>query len=106
MVQSYSQMQSSLMDQLHAQEFISLLTNVFQMLCEHVFTFVEIGLVAWAWLLVRLNTPSFCLSLTQFLQSYVFVSVYHILWLHIFHDVNVVMLLMIWDPFVMLCVWG
>jgi hypothetical protein len=96
MVQSYLQMQFSLMDQLHAQEFLSLLVNVLRMLCEHVFTFVETGPIAWAWLLARPNIPSFCLSLTQFLQGYIFISVYHIPWLHIFHNVNVVMLLMIW----------
>jgi hypothetical protein len=95
-VQSYLQMRFFFMDQLHAQKFISLLANVLQMLCEHISVFVETGPITWAWLLTCPNTLSFCLSLTQFLQHYVFVSVYHILWLHIFHNVNVVVLLMIW----------
>jgi hypothetical protein len=41
-------------------------------------------------------TFSFLLSFVHFLQHFIFVLVYHILWSHIFHNVNAVILLMIW----------
>jgi len=49
------------------------------------------------WLLTCFNTPSFCLSSTHFLCLHlIFISLYHILSLHIFHDISVVISLMIW----------
>jgi len=56
------------MDQLHKQEFTSLLANVPSnvvraYLCSYV------GLAVGAWLLVHPNTLSFCLSSTHFLTA-------------------------------------
>ncbi len=38
----------------------------------------------------------FVCLLPIFLQHFIFILVYHILWSHVFHDVNVVIPLMIW----------
>jgi hypothetical protein len=65
-VQSYPQMQSSLMDQLHEQEFTLLLANVpLNVVQAHLHSCI--GLTTRVWLLDRLNTPSFCLSSIHFL---------------------------------------
>jgi hypothetical protein len=67
-MQSYPQMQSSLMDQLHEHEFISLVIDVF-------LDFVRArlhscaGPTTGAWLLACLSTPSLCLSSTHFLTT-------------------------------------
>jgi hypothetical protein len=59
-------MQSSLMDQLHKQKFTSLLINVPSIVVQaHLHSCI--GLATRAWLLVRLNTLSFCLSFVHFL---------------------------------------
>jgi hypothetical protein len=48
------------------------------------------------WLLTCFNTFSFCLSSTHFLYLHlIFISLYHILSLHIFHNISVVISLMI-----------
>jgi hypothetical protein len=67
-VQSYSQMQFSLMDQLHEKKIPSLLANAplgvtWTHLCYCV------GPAIGAWLLACLNTPSFCLSSTHFFTT-------------------------------------
>jgi len=55
-----------------------------------------VGLASRAWLLACPNTLSFCLSSVHFLQHFIFISVYHILQFCIFHNVSVVIPLMIW----------
>jgi len=65
-MQSYLQMQFSLMDKLHKQEFASLLTNVpSNVMWTHLCSCV--GPVARAWLLACFSTLSLCLSSTHFL---------------------------------------
>jgi hypothetical protein len=54
------------MDQLHKQEFTSLLANApSNVVRAHLYSYV--GLIARAWLLARLSTLSFHLSSTHFL---------------------------------------
>jgi hypothetical protein len=54
------------------------------------------SLRACAWLLIQSTTfANFVYPQPIFLQHYVFVLAYHILWLSIFHGVNVVIPLMI-----------
>jgi len=56
-----------------------------------------VGSTTRAWLLVCPNTPSFRLSSTHFFTTlHIRFSIYHILKLHIFHNVGVVMPSMIW----------
>ncbi len=88
-------MQSFFMDQLHEQEFILLLTNFFWMLCEHVFALVQVQQQGIGYQLV-LTPFHYVYPPPISLQHFVFISVYHILQLCIFHNVSVVIPLMIW----------
>jgi hypothetical protein len=64
-VQSYPQLQASLADHLHEQEFVSLLINILSNIARaHLCSCA--GPKAGASLLKRLITPTFCLSLTYF----------------------------------------
>jgi hypothetical protein len=66
MVQSYLQMQYSLMDQLYEKEFISFQTNIpsnVMRICLHSYA----NPTTKAWLLTRPSTHSFCLFLAHFL---------------------------------------
>jgi hypothetical protein len=82
-MQSYLQMQSSLMDQLHKQEFTLLLTDaLLNVVRAHLHSYV--GLAIKAWLLARLNTPSFCLSFIHFLIAlHIHLSIPHPIILHL-----------------------
>jgi len=65
-VQSYLQMQFSLMEKLHKQEFASLIANVpSDVMRTHLCSCA--GPVVRAWLLTYLSTLSFCLSFAHFL---------------------------------------
>jgi hypothetical protein len=64
----YLQMWSSLMDQLHEQEFTSLILDVLlDVVCACLCSYTS--LIVRAWLLACPSTPSFCLSSTHFLTT-------------------------------------
>ncbi len=90
-------MQSSLMDQLHEQEFISFLTNVpLNVVQTHLCSCV--GPTAGLGYQLVLTPLQFVCPPPIFSQHSVFISIYHILQLHNFHDVSVVTPSMIWRP--------
>ncbi len=90
-------MQSSLMDQLHEQEFISFLTNVpLNVVQTHLCSCV--GPTAGLGYQLVLTPLQFVCPPPIFSQHFVFISIYHILQLHNFHDVSVVTPSMIWIP--------
>lgn len=64
------------------------------MLCEHIST--HVGLITKVLLWLVLTPFHFICPQPNFLQHYIFVSIYHILWSHIFQDVNVVIPSAIW----------
>jgi hypothetical protein len=95
MLEFYFQMQFSLMNQLHEHEFILLLANApLYVLQAHFCSCACI--VVWAWLLAHPSTLSFHLSSAHFLTTFhIPFSISHLTF-HIFHNVNVVILSMIW----------
>ncbi len=82
-VQSYPQMQFSLMEQLHEQEFTFLLVDVLlDVMQTHLCPCV--GPVVGVWLLVHLNTLSFCFSFIHFLTTlHIFFSIPHPISVHL-----------------------
>jgi hypothetical protein len=82
-MQSYPQMQSFLMDQLHEQEFTPLLAGPpLNVVRTHLHYYV--GLTIGAWLLARFSTPSFRLSFAHFLIAlHIHLNILHPIILHI-----------------------
>jgi len=82
-VQSYPQMQFSLMEQLHEQEFTFLLVDVLSDVMQTCICSC-VGIVVGVWLLVHLNTLSFCFSFVHFLTTlHFFFSIPHPIIVHL-----------------------
>jgi hypothetical protein len=68
MVQSYPQLQASLADHLHEQEFVAFLINTLSNITQAHFRSC-VSLRVGTWLLIHPTTLAFCLSSTHFLTT-------------------------------------
>ncbi len=82
------------MDQLHKQDF-AFRKGSFGMLCEHIFILMQVQQQGFTYQFILTPLHFICPQFIS-LHCYISVSIYHILQLHIFHNVSVIIPLMIW----------